>query len=99
MVIDHIAWGFMDFYTWQAQILHVCGRLTIPIMCFLLRRDIVRPPIWAGMCPDWCFSGWFPWSLSIYSFIKSMNIGSDWRVAGSAYSLYLYILLPEGLEE
>ena len=27
------------------------------------------------------------------------DIGSDWRVAGSAYSLYLYILLPEGLEE
>lgn len=38
MVIDHIAWGFMDFYTWQAQILHVCGRLTIPIMCFFIAQ-------------------------------------------------------------
>lgn len=38
MVIDHIARGFMDFYTWQAQILHVCGRLTIPIMCFFIAQ-------------------------------------------------------------
>lgn len=28
----------MDFYTWQAQILHVCGRLTIPIMCFFIAQ-------------------------------------------------------------
>lgn len=36
MVIDHIAWGFFNFYTWQAQLLHICGRLTIPIMCFFI---------------------------------------------------------------
>ena len=36
MVIDHSAWGFLDFYTPLAQFLHVIGRLTIPIMCFFV---------------------------------------------------------------
>ena len=36
MVIDHIAWGFVDFYSPLGQILHVCGRLTVPIMCFFI---------------------------------------------------------------
>lgn len=36
MVIDHIAWGFLDFYTPLAQFLHVLGRLCIPIMCFFV---------------------------------------------------------------
>ena len=38
MVIDHFAWGFLDFYSWQGQLLHVCGRLTIPIMCFFIAQ-------------------------------------------------------------
>lgn len=36
MVIDHSAWGFLDFYTPLAQFLHVCGRFTVPIMCFFI---------------------------------------------------------------
>lgn len=36
MVADHIAWGFLDFATPLAQVLHVIGRLTIPIMCFFI---------------------------------------------------------------
>lgn len=36
MVIDHTAWGFLDFHTPLAQFLHVCGRLTVPIMCFFI---------------------------------------------------------------
>ncbi len=36
MVIDHIAWGFVDFYSPLGQFLHVCGRLTVPIMCFFI---------------------------------------------------------------
>ncbi len=36
MVIDHIAWGFLDFRTPLAQVMHVIGRLTIPIMCFFI---------------------------------------------------------------
>lgn len=36
MVIDHVAWGFVEFYSPLGQFLHVCGRLTIPIMCFFI---------------------------------------------------------------
>lgn len=36
MVIDHTAWGFLDFYTPLAQFLHVLGRFTVPIMCFFI---------------------------------------------------------------
>lgn len=36
MVIDHISWGFFDFYSWQGYFLHIIGRLTIPIMCFFI---------------------------------------------------------------
>ncbi len=36
MSIDHIAWGFVDMFSPLGQIMHVIGRLTIPIMCFFV---------------------------------------------------------------
>ena len=36
MIIDHLAWGFVEFYSPLGQFLHVLGRLTIPIMCFFI---------------------------------------------------------------
>lgn len=36
MVIDHISWGVFDLYSWQGYMLHIIGRLTIPIMCFFI---------------------------------------------------------------
>ena len=36
MLCDHIAWGFVDFMTPLGQVMHVIGRLTIPIMCFFI---------------------------------------------------------------
>lgn len=36
MVCDHVAWGFVDFYTPLGQILHIIGRLTVPTMCFFI---------------------------------------------------------------
>lgn len=36
MVVDHTAWGFVDFYSPLGQCLHIIGRLTIPIMCFFI---------------------------------------------------------------
>lgn len=36
MVIDHVAWGFLDFYSPLGQFMHVLGRFTIPIMCFFV---------------------------------------------------------------
>ena len=34
MTIDHVAWGGVEFYSFPGQIMHIIGRLTIPIMCF-----------------------------------------------------------------
>ena len=36
MVTDHLAWAFVDFWTPLGQIMHIIGRLTIPIMCFFI---------------------------------------------------------------
>lgn len=36
MVCDHIAWGFFEFFSPLGQLMHIIGRLTIPIMCFFI---------------------------------------------------------------
>lgn len=36
MVCDHVAWGFVEFWSPLGQLMHVIGRLTIPIMCFFV---------------------------------------------------------------
>ena len=36
MVIDHIAWAFVPLASPLGQILHILGRMTIPIMCFFV---------------------------------------------------------------
>ncbi|MCR4674860.1 MAG: diguanylate cyclase [Lachnospiraceae bacterium] len=36
MVVDHTAWGFVDFMSPLGQIMHIFGRLTLPIMCFFI---------------------------------------------------------------
>ena len=36
MVVDHTAWGFVDFMTPLGQAMHIFGRLTLPIMCFFI---------------------------------------------------------------
>lgn len=42
MVIDHISWGFFDFYSVQGYILHIIGRLTIPIMSFFIAEGFKK---------------------------------------------------------
>lgn len=36
MVCDHVAWGFVEFWSPLGQIMHIIGRFTIPIMCFFV---------------------------------------------------------------
>jgi len=36
MVCDHVAWGFVEFISPLGQVMHVIGRLTLPIMCFFV---------------------------------------------------------------
>ncbi|MGN1108926.1 MAG: TraX family protein, partial [Oscillospiraceae bacterium] len=40
MFTDHTAYALLDFYTFPAQIMHVIGRLTIPIMCFFVAEGL-----------------------------------------------------------
>ncbi len=36
MLIDHIAWCFVDTYSVPGQIMHTIGRITAPIMCYFI---------------------------------------------------------------
>lgn len=36
MVIDHVAWAFVPFESFWGQAMHIIGRLTAPIMCFMV---------------------------------------------------------------
>ncbi|MGN0468705.1 MAG: TraX family protein [Acutalibacteraceae bacterium] len=36
MLLDHIAWYFLEFSSPEAQIFHFVGRITAPIMCFFI---------------------------------------------------------------
>ncbi len=36
MLIDHIAWCFVDEYSVLGQIMHIIGRMTAPIMCYFI---------------------------------------------------------------
>lgn len=40
MFTDHTAYALLDFYTVPAQIMHIIGRLTIPIMCFFVGEGL-----------------------------------------------------------
>lgn len=36
MLLDHIAWFFLDFSSPLAQVFHTFGRITAPVMCFFI---------------------------------------------------------------
>ncbi|MCI5905110.1 MAG: conjugal transfer protein TraX [Oscillospiraceae bacterium] len=36
MLIDHIAWCFVDTYSVLGQTMHIIGRMTAPIMCYFI---------------------------------------------------------------
>lgn len=42
MVIDHIAWTFIPFGSIAGQIMHIIGRLTAPIMCFMIAEGYYK---------------------------------------------------------
>lgn len=47
MIIDHIAWRFVPFVSIAGQAMHVIGRITAPIMCFMVAEGYhkTRDPI------------------------------------------------------
>lgn len=42
MTIDHLAWAIFPGYLLNpiAIVMHIIGRITCPIMCFFVRKDI-----------------------------------------------------------
>ncbi|MGN1481559.1 TraX family protein [Porcipelethomonas sp.] len=42
MVIDHAAWAFVPFSSIAGQTMHVIGRLTAPIMCFMVAEGYYK---------------------------------------------------------
>jgi hypothetical protein len=42
MLIDHIAWGFLPFGSVLAQVMHIIGRITAPIMFFFIAEGYYR---------------------------------------------------------
>lgn len=42
MVIDHTAWGFVDFMTPLGITMHLFGRLTMPTMCFFIAEGFLH---------------------------------------------------------
>lgn len=66
MLLDHIAWGLLDFSSPVSQLFHTLGRLTAPIMCYFLaegyyytkskKKYAVRLAVFAVITqPVWCF--------------------------------------------
>ena len=48
MVCDHVAWGFVEFMSPLGQVMHIIGRLTIPIMCFFIAEGFRHTSSVAG---------------------------------------------------
>ena len=46
MLIDHIGWRFYPFINLKAQVFHVLGRITLPIMCLFLVCSAFPAPIY-----------------------------------------------------
>ena len=42
MVVDHTAWGFVEFMTPLGITMHLIGRLTLPIMCFFIAEGFTH---------------------------------------------------------
>lgn len=69
MLIDHIAWCFVETYSVLGQLMHVIGRMTAPIMCFFIAegyhytRNVKKYLLRLGI---FAFISWFPFVYMEY---------------------------------
>lgn len=71
MVCDHVAWGFVDFYTPLGQVMHIIGRLTVPIMCFFVAEGFRHTSSRKGYVKRMMFF-WIVAALPFYLFFHSV---------------------------
>ena len=71
MVCDHVAWGFVDFYTPLGQILHIIGRLTVPTMCFFVAEGFRHTASRKGYVKRMSFF-WIVAALPFYLFFHEV---------------------------
>ena len=78
MVIDHVAWTFVPVYTVLGQTLHIIGRLTGPIMAYMIAegyihtRDVKK---YALRLFIFTLISWVPYSLYETGRWPTMNLG------------------------
>lgn len=83
MLIDHIAWSFVATDSVLGQIMHTIGRVTAPIMCFLLvegfyhtknvNKYLLRLFIFA-------LASWIPFSLFMAGRLFTPYLGMIWTL-------------------
>ncbi len=75
MVCDHIAWGFLDFMTPLSQVMHIIGRLTIPIMCYFIAEGFRKTSnLRAYISRMVCF-----WIITVLPFYRFFGHMYDYR--------------------
>ena len=55
MLTDHIAWAFVPSRSLLGQLMHIIGRLTAPIMCFLIAEGYHHTSNVKNMPCAWLF--------------------------------------------
>lgn len=93
MVCDHVAWGFVDFYTPLGQILHIIGRLTIPIMCFFIAEGFRHTSSRTGYIKRMTFF----WLVAVIPFYLFFHEVYDYR-QNIIFDLLLGLLMLSVLE-
>ena len=95
MLIDHIAWCFVDTYSFWGQIMHVIGRLTAPIMCYFIAegyhytRDVKKYLLRLGV---FALISWFPYIFMEYGTLPIYFYGGHIAInpiQGVIYTLFL----------
>lgn len=98
MLIDHIAWCFVDTYSVLGQIMHVIGRLTAPIMCYFIAegyyytKNVKKYLLRLGL---FALISWVPFIFMEFGTLPIYIESSQWYInpmQGVIYTFFLGLL-------
>ena len=79
MLIDHIAWAFVDTASPLGQVMHIIGRITAPTMCFFIAEGYYMTrnlKTYAGRLAVFSIFSYFAFSFfETGNFVKLANCG------------------------